>query len=695
MVIRLTTGTQIGGALRYNEQKVVQKQALVLGATGFANNDLAAKNRNYTSSVLECQSRKNTNVKKPTLHFSLSLHPSEQISDDKFKAIAHQFMAEMGYQQQPYIVYRHHDTAHPHIHIVTSCVDENGVKISDAFIKKRTNAVRQKLELRFGLIKAQGRGKSAGQAQENKPVQAQKTGEFQKKDQLEAILRQTFQQATFSNIDEYRAVLKKQHIHTVLHQSTVNGKPMRGLSYQFTDEMGKPETPRIKASDIGSWATWNGVEKQIDKAGPVLLAERSPKSLDQSEIAQSQRDQLSYEQYKVLASLLSEALRDYKKRERIYYESTLIEDFPTAAMQTALKKLTESKLAEESIREAVRRFENYKRSQLGEIIKKEQLAFIRTMETYAKIGSEIEGSGLNKLQFLSALGAVVDRKGLITSPVNRHLGYQIEPGRWDVIRTDRGPELKIPREYSRGERTLLLMSASGKAFKESYYDVRAEELEKILKPETMQTLHRHLNANYVSRLIKDGPVVGADQVRYFYQRGIVVDTTEEILDGKAGVVSKLRFHQAPPEVGVKPDDIFARQLRFINAGNWQRGLATEAGRYMVALAQCIDREGQELAAGRAGKSGEITYLRKQIHQRDATLETVSDSELLTILELRSQQGNGHVRQTQQQASEQLQPYANMANMLSLRDTDVFGYEQTGKFKNVGKGIKKRGKGREL
>jgi hypothetical protein len=72
-------------------------------------------------------------------------------------------MAEMGYKEQPYIIYRHHDTAHPHIHIVSTCVDETGTKLSNAFIKRLTNNVRQKLELRFGLIKAQGRGKAINQ----------------------------------------------------------------------------------------------------------------------------------------------------------------------------------------------------------------------------------------------------------------------------------------------------------------------------------------------------------------------------------------------------------------------------------------------------------------------------------------------------------------------------------------------------
>lgn len=705
MVIRLTTGTQIGGALRYNEQKVVQKQALVLGATGFANNELAAKNRSYISSVLESQSKKNSHVKKPTIHFSLSLHPSEQVSDEKFQAMAHQFMAEMGYQRQPYIIYRHHDTAHPHIHIVTTCVDAEGAKINDAFSKRRTNTARQKLELRFGLIKAQGRGKAVEQIKTSGPLQrvdnlataGQAVGsETEKKAHLENILRQTFQQTTFTSMDEFRHLLKKQQVHTTLHQSTTNGKPMRGISYQFTDTDGKPTTPRIKASEIGPWATWNGVEKQFGRTGPDLVVERSGQAQPQR-VGQKQPDALSNEQYKVLAALLSGALRDYKKKERIYFESTLLENFPTVAMQTALGKLAGEKLTQGEISEAVRRFEDYKRSQLPEIIKKEQLSYIRTMDTYTKIGSEIEGSGLNKLQFLSALNVKMDKTGLITSPDNRHLAYQIGDERWSQIRQDTGPELKIPSEYSRGERVVLLLSDSGKAFNQSYYDVRVEQLEKILRPDTMQRVHQQLNANYVARLNKDAPVVGVEQLRYFYQRGIVVDAIAPPPDSTGrGAVSMIRYNQAPPGAAVKPDNIFAKQFPYVNSENWQRGLSTESGRYMVALAQCIDLDKAERAAGHSGKAGEITYLRNEIHRRDNALETVSDTELLGILEKRSQQGNGWVRQTERDASQE-QAYLNAkgAGLLDMRAVDVFGYEQTGKYKNVGKGIKKHGKGREL
>lgn len=242
--------------------------------------------------------------------------------------MAHQFMDEMGYKNQPYMVYRHHDTAHPHIHIVTTCVDESGAKINDAFIKRRSNAVRQKLEVRFDLIKAQGRGKTPETSQSVETVKAPASGELQRKDQLEAILRQTFEQSSFSTINEFQNLLKKQQIHTTLHQSTTAGKTLRGISYQFTDTSGRATTPRIKASEIGAWATWTGVEKQFGKSNHQHQQPNYP-------------NRLNYEQYKALAALLSEQLRDYKKEQRIYYDSALVENFPTVVMQAKLHDVTQ------------------------------------------------------------------------------------------------------------------------------------------------------------------------------------------------------------------------------------------------------------------------------------------------------------------------------------------------------------------
>lgn len=140
--------------------------------------------------------------------------------------------------------------------------------------------------------------------------------------------------------------------------------------------------------------------------------------------------------------------------------------------------------------------------------------------------------------------------------------------------------------------------------------------------------------------------------------------------------------------------MFEKQIPHLNLEKWEKGLSTEAGRYMVALAQLIDR-----AKDTNVQSNDITFLRERIHQRDPALASLTDENLIEVLEKRSQQDKGWIRQAKHEAKQEPNALINESawsnQVLTIRAADVFGYEQTKKYKHVGKGIKKRGRGREL
>ncbi len=46
-------------------------------------------------------------------------------------------MKTLGYENQPFAVYRHFDKEHPHIHIVSSQINSDGNKISDSYLYGR------------------------------------------------------------------------------------------------------------------------------------------------------------------------------------------------------------------------------------------------------------------------------------------------------------------------------------------------------------------------------------------------------------------------------------------------------------------------------------------------------------------------------------------------------------------------------
>lgn len=286
MVIRIKTGKKVAGAIRYNEQKVTKGEAEQLAALGFASTRQAFTSLFYKTKTLEARAQKNARVQKPALHASLSFHPSERPSDAHLVNIVHEFMDGIGYGRQPYLVYRHDDTAHPHVHVVSVAIDENGKKISDSFLNERCNKVRQRLESQYGLVVAQGRGKKEetgleeATALETKPKQTKVT--------LEEKINLVLAQESITTFSEFEANLAKNNIKVRKHEvagrvpgllfQRSNGRkaitPAINASRLSVGKRGKPTYGNLEAAfreragdnrklkaEVADAATWSGVEE--------------------------------------------------------------------------------------------------------------------------------------------------------------------------------------------------------------------------------------------------------------------------------------------------------------------------------------------------------------------------------------------------------------------------------------------------
>lgn len=85
--------------------------------------------------------------------FHVSLNPSSEdcLTDEQLGEIAREYMERMGYGAQPYIVFKHGDTAREHLHIVSLRVDSSGRKISDSHEYDRSMSILRNLERKYGL----------------------------------------------------------------------------------------------------------------------------------------------------------------------------------------------------------------------------------------------------------------------------------------------------------------------------------------------------------------------------------------------------------------------------------------------------------------------------------------------------------------------------------------------------------------
>jgi len=91
------------------------------------------------------------NVVKPAFHLSLNLPPGEKITKSQFVDIAKDCAKALEFERHQYVVIRHKDTAHPHIHLVVNRIGVDKHVMKDSHILYRVNKFCQEAQLKYHL----------------------------------------------------------------------------------------------------------------------------------------------------------------------------------------------------------------------------------------------------------------------------------------------------------------------------------------------------------------------------------------------------------------------------------------------------------------------------------------------------------------------------------------------------------------
>lgn len=88
-------------------------------------------------------------------HSSLSLPHGpggrEELTDAQWREVAERYLEHLGYGRSPFVVVRHRDTEHDHVHIVAARIGADGRAISDSHDFRRGEEVLRQLEREYGL----------------------------------------------------------------------------------------------------------------------------------------------------------------------------------------------------------------------------------------------------------------------------------------------------------------------------------------------------------------------------------------------------------------------------------------------------------------------------------------------------------------------------------------------------------------
>lgn len=260
MVAKISIGSSLYGALAYNSEKINKEEGRLLGANKIilpadGQIDISRIAENFRE-FMPMMGR----TKKPVLHISLNPHPDDKLTDQDFEILAREYLEKLGFGEQPFIIYKHEDIDRHHIHIVTVNVNEQGKRLNQDFLFRRSKKITTEMEEKYNLHKAQRE-----KITPDMPIKkVDPSGDIKR--QVANTVKMVGMRYKFQTMGEYNAVLSLYNIRCEQTNGRVNGREYHGLVYFATDDDGKVIANPFKASRLGKFASRTAIDSRFEKA---------------------------------------------------------------------------------------------------------------------------------------------------------------------------------------------------------------------------------------------------------------------------------------------------------------------------------------------------------------------------------------------------------------------------------------------
>jgi hypothetical protein len=174
-------------------------------------------------------------------------------------------MEKIGFGDQPYLVYKHIDAGHPHLHIVSTTIQSDGSRINTHNIgRNQSEKARKEIEHDYNLVKAESQSQIA--RQQIKPVDVAKVmyGRSETKRSIANVVNEVVSNYKFTSLPELNAALKQFNV--IADRGREEGRIFkhRGLLYRILDNDGNKIGVPIKASSISTKPTLTSLENRFE-----------------------------------------------------------------------------------------------------------------------------------------------------------------------------------------------------------------------------------------------------------------------------------------------------------------------------------------------------------------------------------------------------------------------------------------------
>ena len=234
------TGRSFGGCIRY---VVDRQEAKILAAEG-----VRMQNASTLTTDFNLQRKMRPELGKAVGHLVLSWSKEDlpKLNDEIMAERAKEYMEKMGIRNTQYVVVRHSDREHPHLHVIYNRVDNNGKTITDKNNFAKNVKVCKEITLKYGYHLGQGKDLVNRQA-----LRGKEKVRYQLYDAIKAAVKQSV------NWKELEAKLQKQGI-GIAYKIRSGTKEVQGISFE-------KDGLKMKGSAIDRSLSFTGLNAQLNR----------------------------------------------------------------------------------------------------------------------------------------------------------------------------------------------------------------------------------------------------------------------------------------------------------------------------------------------------------------------------------------------------------------------------------------------
>lgn len=250
MTANMIKGKGFKGALRYNLEKVEKGVADVLD-----HSFVEVLEKTIMKEIQMIRSQR-PNLKKFFYHTSINFPPNENLSNQTMLQIGQDYLKESDFTQHHYIMFRHYDAGHPHLHILVSRIGYDGKVLSDSNDFARCEKILRQLEKKYNLTPVASSTQAKQRAVTKDELEMMKrTNTPSHKVQLQAIIKQELAQKSKPTTKEFIRALEKKKVNVLFNQATTGY--VSGISYSY-------EGITITGAKLGNDFKWASIKSNID-----------------------------------------------------------------------------------------------------------------------------------------------------------------------------------------------------------------------------------------------------------------------------------------------------------------------------------------------------------------------------------------------------------------------------------------------